>query len=221
MCLKICENHSEMLEHVKTHSNIFRCDICRFETTKECYLNAHLEKHKKQCFRKDSKEDVLKFFLPEQLLPSLNNKMCHIFKGIPLANEVKICILCRALVFSVKEMEEHILGAHVPEEKAKSKMYQCYCGEQFFSSILLKQHVFKLKGDHGVWDGVSAIPYNTSYTQQELVSVYQVYGISDQLSVGVNEVVITAIQEAEEEEENEDSGQTQQEEVMDYEIVES
>lgn len=149
VCLKTCDNHSDMLEHVKTHPNIFRCEICRFETTKECYLNSHLAKHKKEI--KDIKDDVTKFFLPEHILPSLNNRMFHIFKGIPLANEVRICILCRALAFSLEEMDQHIFADHVPEEKEKSKTHRCYCGEEFFNPILLKQHVFKLKGHHRAW----------------------------------------------------------------------
>lgn len=154
ICLKTFEKHVEMLEHVKIHPCTFRCSICDYATTKECHLNNHLARHKK-IIEFTPKEDASRFFLPDQMVPSLNNRMTHIFKGIPLANEVKICILCRALMFSEEEMEQHIFAAHVPVEQIRTKTHQCYCGEEFFNSVLLKHHIFKMQGNHGVWGELS------------------------------------------------------------------
>ncbi|KAJ8706732.1 hypothetical protein PYW07_012810 [Mythimna separata] len=198
-CLKIFENRQEMLEHAKSHPSTFRCSICDFQTTKECYLNSHLAKHKK-IIDFQPNDDAARFFLPDHMVPSLNNRMIHIFKGIPLAAEVKICILCRALAFSDEEMRQHIFAAHVPEKKLESKTHQCLCGEVFFNNVLLKHHIFKLKGNHGVFsaeDGVSPAPDMESSRNQgseNIVNVYQIYGISDPLTIGMNEIIITGLQ---------------------------
>ncbi|KAJ8704800.1 hypothetical protein PYW08_012120 [Mythimna loreyi] len=193
ICLKTFENRKEMLKHVKTHPSTFRCSICNFETTKECYLNSHLDKHKKT-IQYNSQDDAARFFLPNQMVPSVNNRMVHIFKGIPLAKQVKICILCRALAFSEEEMKQHIYAAHVPEEKIKSKTHQCLCGEIFFNNVLLKHHIFKLKGNHGVLDGESPPPKtDTNQSEHNIVNVYQIYGISDPLAIGMNEIIITGL----------------------------
>lgn len=149
ICLTNFETHSEMLEHVKIHPSLFRCNICNYETTKKCYFDNHLAKHEK-FVKSESSNVASNYFFPRRLLPSLNNRMPNIFKGIPMTNEVKICVLCRALVFSVEEMNQHIYAVHAPQTKTESKTHQCSCGEVFFNSILLKHHIFKMKGNHCV-----------------------------------------------------------------------
>ncbi|XP_047040161.1 zinc finger and BTB domain-containing protein 24-like [Helicoverpa zea] len=187
ICLEIYDNRTELTQHLKTHPGYFNCNICAFETTKECYLNNHVAKHKKSVVYNDG-EDVSRFFVPQSLQPSLNNRMHNVFKGIPLANEVRLCVLCRALCFDEDEMRDHILGEHSPEEKEKSKIYQCTCKEVFFNNVLLKHHIFKMKGDHRAWDGVTPLPEEDVENQ----IVLQVYELDDPSST-VGKIIIQGI----------------------------
>uniref|UniRef100_A0A2A4K6W9 C2H2-type domain-containing protein n=1 Tax=Heliothis virescens TaxID=7102 RepID=A0A2A4K6W9_HELVI len=181
ICLEICGNRCELQQHLKTHPGYFTCNICAFQTTKECYLKNHLARHKKNIVYSDG-EDVSRFFLPRNLIPSLNNRMQNVFKGIPLANEVKVCILCRSLCLSEDEMRNHILGEHSPEKREKSKTYQCTCKEVFFNNVLLKHHVFKMKGNHRAWDGVSPVPDDKEVENQIVLQVYELEDPSTNLS---------------------------------------
>lgn len=96
---------------------------------------------------------VARYFVPQWRMASWNRKFLNIFKGITLAPEVQICVLCRAICESEEQMLKHIYGDHSPANTEKIKRHLCTCGEEFFNGVLLKHHIFTLKGDHKVYDG--------------------------------------------------------------------
>ncbi|CAH0698172.1 unnamed protein product [Spodoptera exigua] len=151
ICLKCFNRNAEVLNHVKTHKAHLRCNICGFVTMKELILSSHIKKHRKDRYF-TGKADVSKYFVPCRLFPS-TRKQSHVMKGIPMASEVRICVICRTVCLNNDEMLMHIYGDHAPDEKEKSKKYQCVCGEEFFNNVLLKHHIFKMRSGHNVFVG--------------------------------------------------------------------
>ncbi|XP_022832122.1 protein suppressor of hairy wing-like [Spodoptera litura] len=149
ICLTSFNRTTDVLNHLKSHKPYLKCNICGFTTMKERFFTSHLEKHKKDVYLNEQ-DDVSKYFTPQNEFHSLQNRQSHTLKGVPFANEVRICVLCRTVCLSYEEMVAHIYGDHYPGEKEKSKKYQCLCGEDFFNNVLLKHHVFKMRSGHAV-----------------------------------------------------------------------
>lgn len=147
VCLKNCINKYDVIEHMKTHPGLFSCTICGYAATKELHFNNHMDKHRKS-ITIDSETDVSRFFVPGKHPSVSRNYLYNLFRGITLANEIQICILCREFCESDIEMRQHILADHVLKKEMQNKKYKCVCGEQFFNRILLKQHIFKMKDNH-------------------------------------------------------------------------
>ncbi|XP_050556520.1 protein suppressor of hairy wing-like [Spodoptera frugiperda] len=190
VCLSSFNRNTEVLNHMKNHKPYLKCNICGFTTMKERFFASHLEKHKKDVYLNEH-GDVSKYFTPQHTFPSLQNRQSHTLKGVPLANEVRICVLCRAVCLTYEEMVIHIHGDHLPDEKAKTKKYQCLCGEDFFNNVLLKHHVFKMRSGHAAEaeeseDGVvrhvctCGLQFpNSLLLKHHLVQVNSVHGVCD------------------------------------------
>ncbi|XP_045509111.1 zinc finger protein 142-like [Colias croceus] len=143
ICFYKCKNRQHLREHVKSHPKHLYCAICQYETKKEDLFKQHLAlKHKNSNAIACNPQP---YFVPkyaEVRMPKLSS-----FLGLSLTNNVRLCVLCREICVGDCEMHEHI-KVHMSGEKILSKLYSCVCGEQFFNKVLLKHHIFKLKGIH-------------------------------------------------------------------------
>lgn len=154
ICLIPFDDYQDALRHTETHPGHYFCTICTYETDKEGLFLSHIGKHKKMVnlVGKDINK-VSKYFVPQKRISSWNRKVINIFKGITLAPEIQICVMCRTLCVTEEQMLQHIYGDHSPMNTVTIKRHLCACGEEFFNRVLLKHHIFMLKGHHRVSDG--------------------------------------------------------------------
>ncbi|XP_026747871.1 PR domain zinc finger protein 15-like [Trichoplusia ni] len=201
ICLKNCTSKFDVIEHMKTHPGHFSCNMCGYAATKELHFNAHMNRHRKNTVI-TSKKDVSRFFVPGRQPSVSRNYLYNLFRGIALVNEIQICILCREFCESDIEMKQHILSDHVWKREVKRKKHECVCGEEFFNRILLKQHVFKMKGNHKEVVDVQ-VKTEQETTLEEIRNcdddkqqvVCQIYELN-QITVDVNMLDSSAVDEA-------------------------
>ncbi|CAB3258111.1 unnamed protein product [Arctia plantaginis] len=154
VCLVSFDEYQDALKHTECHPCYYYCSICTYETDKEGLFLSHIGKHKKMINLegKDVKM-VSKYFVPQKRALSWNRKVVNVFKGITLAPEIQICVLCRTLCETEEQMLHHIYGDHSPMNTVEIKRHVCACGEEFFNRVLLKHHIFMMKGNHQACDG--------------------------------------------------------------------
>ncbi|CAK1554308.1 unnamed protein product [Leptosia nina] len=144
ICFYKCKNKRVLQEHLQTHKKHLFCDICQYETRKEDLYKQHVQsKHSRQ-YNLPS-YDIKKYFYPtncaNRLVKTSN------FRGLMLSNGFRVCVLCRYISDDVKKMQNH-LHEHVKGKDVVANKYVCMCGEVFLNKVLLKHHLFKLKGHH-------------------------------------------------------------------------
>ncbi|XP_038220508.1 zinc finger protein 423-like [Zerene cesonia] len=143
ICFHKCKNRQHLREHIKGHAKHLVCSICQYETKKEDLFKQHLAlKHRNSNAIACSPQS---YFLPKCEEVKIPRVSC--FHGLSLTNGVRLCVLCREICVSDQEMHEHI-KEHMAVEKKLPQCYSCVCGEQFLNKVLLKHHIFKLKGSH-------------------------------------------------------------------------
>lgn len=151
ICLTKFSNMEEMRSHISTHPNYFYCNICAYSTKSDKNFKEHVSKYKN---RFKHVENVSKAKLQECFISSIRYMQWRLlrissFKGLNLPPNIHICILCREICRNSDEMKRHYLShiMHV-EQRVEKKKHACICGEEFFNSVLLKHHVFKMQGEH-------------------------------------------------------------------------
>lgn len=153
ICLVKFTNTTELKSHILTHPSYFYCNICNYSTKTEKTFNEHVSKHKKKCKSVDNidKLNIEQYFISSVRYMKWRLLRISSFKGLNLPPNVYICVLCREICRNTEEMKNHYL-AHVAveEKRVEKKKHVCTCGEEFFNSVLLKHHVFKMKGEHSV-----------------------------------------------------------------------
>ncbi|XP_026325349.1 PR domain zinc finger protein 15-like [Hyposmocoma kahamanoa] len=151
ICLTKFTNTAEMQSHILTHPNYFYCNICTYSTKSAMNFKEHVSKYKNR-FKHVGNVDKAK--LEQCFVSSVRYMQWRIlrmssFKGLNLPPNINICVLCREICRNSEEMKKHYLThVHVVEERVEKKKYVCTCGEEFFNSVLLKHHVFKMQGEH-------------------------------------------------------------------------
>ncbi|XP_075990008.1 uncharacterized protein LOC142985612 [Anticarsia gemmatalis] len=154
ICLDSFQDSQELLEHIDTHPGYYQCRLCPYDTKRDNLFRSHIEKHRKNIILEDNVtiDSVLKYYLPPRRIANWNRKFLNLLKGVTLAPEVQICVLCRMIFDDDHQMMQHIYGDHSPIASVDIKRHMCTCGEEFFNNVLLKHHIFVMKGDHKVWD---------------------------------------------------------------------
>ncbi|KAG6463308.1 hypothetical protein O3G_MSEX013797 [Manduca sexta] len=151
ICFVDCRNTRRLKEHMRTHTGYYYCETCNFTTNKDKYFENHVLKHKhRNAFPRNV--EPRKYFVPGPFLGLWKYKRETGIKGLQI-HDVFICVLCREICASKGDMRSHIFVDHAPETIAKKKLL-CSCGEEFFNTVLLKHHVFKMKGDHKIVENV-------------------------------------------------------------------
>lgn len=142
-CFENFKEKQEMLEHVPKHRYLLRCDTCLYDTKIRESYTKHLQDHRKRTIN-----DIpyKRYFMmgkePKYVVEAW-------LKGIPVPLGVSICVLCREICLDEESKKFHILVEHGYVVQPK-KTHMCACGEEFFNSLLLKHHVWKLNGIHRV-----------------------------------------------------------------------
>ncbi|XP_052748423.1 PR domain zinc finger protein 5-like [Galleria mellonella] len=149
ICLEKCINRSDLAVHLRSHMKHYYCNICQYSTKRENYYQTHINHHKK--YKVPYQGDFARYYIPVKGV--LKKKFLTPFpiKGLPLWNNVHICILCREICLSRHKMQLHV-SEHIEPKVTLRKRHVCVCGEEFFNNVLLKHHVFKLKGSHSALD---------------------------------------------------------------------
>lgn len=152
ICLLTFPNRQQLHEHLKSHPFLYRCETCLYSTNKESLFNSHLDKHESRVIKRMRKVDrtVKKVFrvTKKDILVKFN--IHNLLRGLLLPNILRICILCREICTDKIDMRIHVLKDHLFKETTVKIKYICACGEEFSNKILIKHHVFKLKGTHRI-----------------------------------------------------------------------
>ncbi|CAB3238229.1 unnamed protein product [Arctia plantaginis] len=120
--------HNEELIQLMKEPKNYMCSVCLRKQSDKATLIAHIK--------------------TDHLLSSPDAP-----RGITLAPEIQICVLCRTLCETEEQMLHHIYGDHSPMNTVEIKRHVCACGEEFFNRVLLKHHIFMMKGNHQACDG--------------------------------------------------------------------
>ncbi|XP_059050255.1 zinc finger protein 142-like isoform X2 [Achroia grisella] len=145
ICLDKCTSRQDLLEHLKMHTKYYHCNMCAYETKKETNYLSHLLTHKK--FQSQYTGDFTKYYIPVKGVMKKKFHSPYVINGLPLWNNLYICILCREICTTRNKMQLHITEHEMPKVM-QIKRHMCSCGEEFFNNVLLKHHIFKLKGNH-------------------------------------------------------------------------
>ncbi|XP_048002776.1 zinc finger Y-chromosomal protein 1-like [Leguminivora glycinivorella] len=147
ICLRKCINQADLQNHLKTHLNYYHCTMCGYESKLKDNFTAHMQAHNSNLHESGNiaidADMLLRCFVPKQ---NAKKSTSIGSRGLCLY-ELFVCILCRGLV-TEEEKAAHIAKYHLVDIVSTKKQYTCTCGEQFFNNVLLKHHVFKLKGEH-------------------------------------------------------------------------
>lgn len=157
ICLTKCKDRNALNEHIKSHTRYLNCSMCGYDAKRLEYFEKHLDLHGKLEETIDYEtvdESLMNYFVPRTKFVNWKHWLFHVqhrlFNGFYLQRGVYICVLCREICTSANQMTKHLeVHKKVPEEK-KTFCYVCTCGEEFSNNVLLKHHIFKLKGDHKV-----------------------------------------------------------------------
>ncbi|XP_063545089.1 zinc finger protein 234-like [Cydia strobilella] len=152
ICLKKCRNRADLRDHLKIHPSYYHCTLCGYESKVKDSFTVHMQAHNSNLHESGNiaiDESMLrKCFAPRK---NAKKSTCNIgIKGLCL-KDLFVCVLCRGLC-KEDEKAAHIAKYHLVDIVATKKQYMCVCGEQFFNNVLLKHHVFKLKGEHKACD---------------------------------------------------------------------
>lgn len=151
ICLTKLKNTTEMQRHIiSTHPSYFYCNICTYNTKSETYFKEHVSKHKNK-FKQVDNVDKLK--IEQCFISSIRYMQWRLlrlssFKGLNLPPNINVCIICREICRNTEEMKKHYLSHIIVERPVEKKKHICICGEEFFNSVVLKHHVFKMQGEH-------------------------------------------------------------------------
>ncbi|XP_013194604.1 zinc finger and BTB domain-containing protein 11-like [Amyelois transitella] len=153
ICLDKFPNRKELSDHIRKHIRYLSCDLCPFSTKLEEKFYKHLKNHRTGLAKSD--EDLTKYFVPKfKTKQAYKYVIQNVTRGLTLTDNVHICIVCRRICVDLKEMRSHLSEGHnaCVDDRNKKKAHVCVCGQNFFNNVLLKQHVFKEKGNHRVLD---------------------------------------------------------------------
>ncbi|KAJ0169623.1 hypothetical protein K1T71_014808 [Dendrolimus kikuchii] len=145
-CFDNFKDQLELQEHITKHTYLLRCDICLFDAkTRESY-DKHLREHSTRNSNNVNNYD--RYFMKTTECKYVVEAW---LKGIPIPNSISICVLCREICSDEESKKNHIFVDHGIIETWK-KTYMCACGEDFFNGLLLRHHVWKMKGNHRALD---------------------------------------------------------------------
>lgn len=126
--------------------------MCLYETKKSSLFNKHLE----SCSRGSGNmqfKNVSRFYTSGHVNQKWAYRVQFVRKGLNLFKMVKICVLCKHICVTIKELKQHLENTHCEFKKETTQFSKmCTCGEVFPITILLKHHVFKMGGDHQALD---------------------------------------------------------------------
>lgn len=150
ICFTKCNNRKHLREHMKKHPKYLKCELCMYDAKKDVQFKDHINNRHKQTTDvvKLANKDYDKFFVPRAEL-TWKIQMKTNYKGLQIPNGFRICILCREICKDIESRKNHILVEHNTNvDFVTKKEHKCTCGEIFITNVLLKHHVFKLKGQH-------------------------------------------------------------------------
>ncbi|XP_064076113.1 zinc finger protein 175-like [Vanessa tameamea] len=151
LCFIKLPNRRELKEHLNRHGHYFKCDMCGYNSKKSYLFNQHIkDNHKKKNNDVKKFKKVKKYFIPREDVLEGKGQILMIFRGVYLSNLVKICVMCREICVGYRQMSDHITHDHNTSIEMVKHEYRCGCGEVFNNKVLLKHHVFKMKGDHSI-----------------------------------------------------------------------
>ncbi|CAH2083301.1 unnamed protein product [Euphydryas editha] len=151
LCFTKCKNRRELKEHLNSHGHYFKCDMCGYNTRKSELFNQHIsENHKRKIGKNKMTRRFKDYFIPRSCDLAGRGQIVMISQGVYIGNGVRICVLCREICLNPRQMRRHIIHDHYTPEISLKKEYKCACGVVFVNKVLLKHHIFKMKGDHRV-----------------------------------------------------------------------
>lgn len=137
---------------MKTHPKYLKCELCMYDAKRDVQFKDHIQSRHKQIpdVVKLENKDYDKFFVPRAEI-TCKIQMKTNYKGLQIPNGFKVCILCREICKDIQSRKNHILVDHSTDvDTVIKKEHKCTCGETFITNVLLKHHVFKLKGKHQI-----------------------------------------------------------------------
>ncbi|KAG7306696.1 hypothetical protein JYU34_008121 [Plutella xylostella] len=159
ICFNKFQDRNAMLSHVfEAHKMVYNCTVCNYAFEKMSPYARHMENDHNQpsnfaSYLSVTKEVLNRCFVSSTPVPSTPFLYTPYTpaKGLNIAGLIHVCVLCRALCKNETEQREHISRMHLqPTRVFTKKVYGCSCGEDFYNNVLLKHHIFTLKGTHCV-----------------------------------------------------------------------
>lgn len=154
-CFIKCKNRRELRNHLVSHRHYFKCDMCGYYSKNTELFNWHITHyHKRKNTTTDktnaTMEKYKEYFIPKCDVVAGKGQIMTIYRGVSVGNRVKICILCREICVHYRQMQNHIMYDHFTQDVPVKYEYKCTCGTVYSNKVLLKQHILKEKGDHGI-----------------------------------------------------------------------